>query len=397
MKKTFRLLAAAAFTGVLALSSCTEQNDTPTPTDMNLHIKVTDITATSAHVEVEPTNDIWNYYFDVIRGEFLEVLTKETAQQFLDDEIDKRVENSGLSREDAFATMASKGADSHDFSNLNPNTEYAALAFGVDEELKINTRVFIKEFTTEFVPLSDNEFTITIDNRYNDGVDYTVTPTVEEDSYQVDIWPKSLVDELGDMGTINYYMDYNSFMLEWNAATGEFIYDNESICQPGRDYYVIAFGYADGEATTKLFKKEFRTIGGDPAKCTFTFEVSEIQSDRAVAKVVPSDKQVVYIWDVIDVATFEKYSKEKGSEQAAHEYILNGLIEQEMGEDTKRQFAVESLGRWSGYTSSDEEGADTETIFDLSPATEYIVWAVPVDATGKPEANFMSTKFKTVQ
>lgn len=383
----------------MALNSCNKNDEeVKIPDNLSLKLSVTEITANSAHVEITPSNDEDTYYFDLLSKENYNNMVEAGVQAFLNSEIDRRVEVSGATREEAFAKIASKGKDSYDFTNLQPVNDYVVIAFGVDEELKVSTELFSEEFTTEFVPLSENVLDITIDQVYIDGADYTVKASVGEDAYVADIWPKSLVDELGDFGTINYYIEYNAFYMDWMTNTGDYIYENESVWQPDRDYYVIAFGYADGEATTALYKKEFHTEGGEPEKCTFEFTVSEIQSDKVKIKVVPSDKKVVYIWDVIDVESFNSYISEQGSEQAAHEYVLNGLIEQVMEtEGMKRQLAVEGLGRWSGFTSSDEEGADIETIWDLSPDTEYIVWAVPVDANGKPENSFATVRFTTAQ
>lgn len=398
MKREFKLVTSlAAFTGVLALNSCNKTEEIPTPATLSLNISVTEVTTNSAHVEITPSNDESTYYFDLLSRENYNNVLEAGVQAFLDAEIDRRVEASGASREEAFARIASKGPDTYDFTNLQPAKDYVVIAFGVHSSLQVCTDLFDEAFSTEIAAPSDNVLEITVDKVYDDGVDYTVNPS-NEDTYLVDVWPVSLVDELGDFGTIEYYMDYNGFMLDYMATSGEYVYSNERVWQPGRDYYVIAFGYADGEATTRLFKKEFRTEGGDPAKCTFTFDVTDIRTDRAEVKVVPSDKQVVYIWDVLDVKTFDKYTEEQGSILAAHKYVLEGLIEQTMGNEfTKRQLAVEMLGRWSGYTASDDdpEGADIETIFDLEAGTEYIVWAVPVDADGKPETDFASVRFTT--
>lgn len=132
------------------------------------------------------------------------------------------------------------------------------------EDGAVSTELTLKEFSTPAVNPSGNVLDITIGTIANNGADYKVVPSVMEDPYLVDAWPKSLVDELGDGETMRYFIEYNAFLIPTMTARGIFEYENEAVLQPGRDYYVIAFGYSDGEPTTKLYKKEFRTIGGDP-------------------------------------------------------------------------------------------------------------------------------------
>ena len=137
-------------------------------------------------------------------------------------------------------------------------------------------------------------------------------------------------------------------------------------------------------------------MGGDPAKCSFKFTYPEQTPERVKIRVTPSDKKVVYIWNVADIPTFNTLKDNKGSEQAAFEALLEDNIATEMeNQGIKRQQAVESLGRWSGFTASDPEGYDEENIYGLTAGAGYIVWAVAVDADGKPEGAFYSDQFTT--
>lgn len=396
----FTKLIAASFTAALAasaFSSC-DKNGNPEPEDkvLSLEIKLENISTTGVDMSVTPSDEDKTFYFDVLGKEAYDHLTKEGVQVYFEGEVKAREDAYDMDREAVLRQLLSKGTASYSYTKLNTMTDYYAVAFGVEADGTVSTDVKLEEFSTLAVSPSANILAITVSNIANDGADYKVVPTVAEDSYVVDIWPKSLVDELGDGETMKYFIEYNSFMLPMLTSHGEFELENEEICQPGRDYYVIAFGISDNEPTTKLFKKEFTTVGGDPAKCSFSFSFLDVTAKKAVVKVTPSDKQVVYIWNVLDMSTFNKYKETCGSDRATLEYILNGGIELTMeNEGIKRQQAVESLGRWSGYTSSDEEGADEETIFDLSGGEEYIVWAVAVDAEGNTEGEFYSDKFTT--
>lgn len=397
LKRFSAFLALAAF-GSAAFSSCDKDNNGPEePKEpVVLEISLENLTATGVDMTVTPSVEDSTFYFDILGKEAYSQIQSEGLQTFFNNEVQARQDAYELSKDEVIAKMLTKGVSSHTYSKLSPSTDYYAIAFAVTEEGKVSSSFVQKDFCTEAVHPSANVLDITVSNIAADGADYAVKASNQDDTYVVDIWLKDLVDELGDGETMKYFIEYNSYMLPMLSATGDFSLTNEQVCQPGREYYVIAFGYADGEPTTKLFKKEFKTLGGDPANCTFKYEYSNLTSTRVKIKVTPSDKQVVYIWNVLDMTTFNQYKKTCGTDEATLEYILNGGIEQTMeNEMIKRQQAVESLGRWSGYTTSDPEGYDEETISGLTGGEEYIVWSVAVDVNGNPQGKFYTGKFTT--
>lgn len=393
-KRISAFLALAAMASA-AFSSC-DKNSSKEDEALALEIKIENIQPTGADMTVTPSDETSTFYYDVLGKDAYNHLLSEGLQTYFDGEVKAREDAYSMSREEVLEKLLSTGVTTFSFSSLKAITDYYAVAFGVESDGTVSTELFLEEFSTAAVKPSANTFEITVSNIANDGADYKVVPSVAEDNYVVDIWPKSLVDNIGDGETMRYFIEYNSYMLPMLTTAGEFELENEHVNQPGRDYYVIAFGYADNEPTTALFKKEFRTIGGDPAKCTFKFAYSEQAATSVKVKVTPSDKQVVYIWNVLDMKTFNEYKTEQKTDRQTLEYILNGGIEQQMEFDgVKRQHAVEALGRWSGYTTSDPEGYDEEKISGLTGGEEYIVWAVAVDADGNPEGEFYTDKFTT--
>lgn len=404
MKTVRRICAALALAATMtaAFTSC-EKNEKPGQGEngddtkaLTLEITLEDITSSGVDMTVTPSADDKTFYFDILGKEAFELLKSEGTQKHFDTEVRIRQEAYELTKEETIAKMLSKGVSGHTYTKLSPATEYYAVAFAVSAEGKAAETFVQKSFSTEAVRPTSNVLDIIVSNIADDGADYSVKASIADAPYLVDIWLKDLVDELGDEETMKYFIEYNSYFINMLTATGDFTLENEHVCQPGREYYVIAFGYSDGEPTTQLYKKEFKTVGGDPASCTFKFAFSEITSTSAKIKVTPSDKQVVYIWNVQDMTTFNKYKQTCGTDEATLEYILNGGIEQMMEFDmVKRQQVVEALGRWSGYTTSDPEGYDEETVSELPSGEEFIAWAVAVDVNGKPQGKFYTEKFTT--
>ncbi len=397
MKKNLLALAFVAFAGVIAVSSCDKKGSKEDPV-LTFKLEVENVAAVSASVTVTPSITDATYYYDVLRKEAFDTVDFDDVQAYFDAEVKRRVDAYSLTETEVIEKMLSVGVQTFNFTSLTALTDYYLIAFAVDAEGKVGGALQYETFSTQAVNPSANVLDIVLGDIYADGADYTVNPSVEADTYAVDIWSKSMVDELGDGKTISYFIEYNSFLMFSLTTSGKFDFVNEvdgKVWQPGREYYVVAFGYDtnSGEATTKLFKKEFRTEGGDPASCTFTFGVTQADG-KVTVKVVPSDKKVVYIWNILDMTKFNEYKETYKTDEATLAYILNGGIEQQMEDDmVLRQQAVESLGRWSGYTSSDEEGADSENFRGLTQGEEFIAWAVAVDEKGNPQGDFYTSKF----
>lgn len=388
-----KMIAACAACMAVLVTGCNKSGEEVEK--LQLTISLENLTSTSVDMTVTPNTD-GTYYYDVLGKSAYDNMMSEGTQTFIDNEIQRREEAYSLSREEVLAKLLSSGASTFSFKSLSAATDYYAVAFGVNSDGTVSTEVVLNEFNTPAVAPSDNELEITIKSVYDDGADYTVTPSDKEATYLVDIWSKSIVDELGDGETMRYFIEYNSFMIPMLSCRDVFDYTNEQTWQPNREYYVIAFGYADGEPTTKLYKKEFKTTGGDPANCAFTFKVDNIKTDNAVVTVTPSDKKVVYIWNVFDMKRFNGFKQTYKTDEETLAYILDGYIKETMeSEGIKLQQAVESLGRWSGYADLDGQGSDQEKIFGLSGGEEYIVWSVAVDDKGKPLGKFYTTKFTT--
>ena len=100
-------------------------------------------------------------------------------------------------------------------------------------------------------------------------------------------------------------------MAEWFTYTGPTTITSSGdfgTLVPGTDYYVLAFGYADGAAATELTKHKFTTDPeGDPTANTFAFDISGVTARSASIQVEPSDKSVRYIWDIVIDAEYKKY------------------------------------------------------------------------------------------
>ena len=350
-------------------------------------IDILDVTATEARVSIFPADNKTKYYFDLLRAEYYRDYEEQFGfQRFVDNTIRSLMEANSMTKEQVLERILSAGDDSYGFTSLNADSEYYAVVMGIDNQGFITTSVVSKSFKTLAAKQSDNTFDIKISAISYTGVNYTVTPSNNEDKYVLIPWNRPVVDQLGDK-FIDHCLKARSDIADYivsGSQSGKF-----DSCVPGRDYYLVAFGYEGGLATTELSKVPFTTkIGDNPALCNFTFEVKNIQYDRADMVVTPSAKNVPFFWSVVE----KKYYEELAAQVDATEAMKSILAE------TMAPFAADfgnihdALEIITSYNDVSVEG----TTYGLTQGTEYIPWAVVIDNDGNAVAQaVMGASFTT--
>lgn len=363
-------------------------------------ITIYEITAIGADVEISTTDYDGGYYFDALTEERYDYFKVVGFQKFIDNEISKRIESLGITKEEALDGMLSYSNDGFTFMTLYPDTKYFVVAMGIDDNGMLATEVAVKSFTTNAVEQSKNTFDITIGEVSYNGASFTVKPSVARDKYFVDVWNKAIVDELGDKEFIKYCVDvYQSMgMMDMKCTAGAQSFANTETCQPGRDYYVVAFGFDDGYPTTGLTKKEFSTTGGENAvNCSFEFEVSNIRYDRATIAVTPSDRYSVFSTDLVRKDELEVLMfAESMTQQQALAKILSDLLDTVQRDLQITRAEATEVITFYGADEDNTTGKHEETRRYLKEQTEYIAWAVAVDTYGNPISQFaVSEPFTT--
>ncbi len=166
MKKFFSFVAAALV--AFSFASCKGgQNEPEQPAKQTLKITVTDITPNGATVEIMPTLDTVPYFWAIVNGTLLKQYTADSlAVLLIEEEVAYGATYESFEKDSFILT----GKFSYTFSSMQPETEYAVLAFPIDKELKVTGSVESKTFTTKQLVITKTE---TI--RYEDAIliDYT--------------------------------------------------------------------------------------------------------------------------------------------------------------------------------------------------------------------------------
>ncbi len=160
-----------------------------------------------------------------------------------------------------------------------------------------------------------------------------------------------------------------------NAETGAL--------DPLTEYCLYAYGVKDGEPCTKLYTFTFTTADqNDPSGVTFTSTVSDITTRGAYVEVEPSDPTVLYVWDVVKKDVYDKYGKVEGDFLA--DWLKNQI-------DPSFWPTIKDVVKGCGM-----RGYQDYEYTSLASATDYLVFAVCVDAEGNAVSKaFVSEVFTT--
>jgi hypothetical protein len=200
------------------------------PSDNELSLSVSRVTATGALVSVTPSNND-TYYFDVIEKSAIDEFGSPI--DFALDYIVK-LKNTCEAYGYTLADALSSGPDNMSYDGLlSPNTEYYAYAFGATADCAITTGVVTVSFTTPELEKGDK----VLDNlsygyftKYGDYYGSNAT------NWYIDIYPEEGMDVL--ILEVQTPLDATDFTgnypfastFEANTAVAGFIDDEEYLC-----------------------------------------------------------------------------------------------------------------------------------------------------------------------
>ncbi len=370
-------------------------SDTTKPAGELFLIELTDLNATGVNMRVEPVDYNGGYYFDVVKIDTYDYCFEYGWQGFMDYTVNSVAESNMMTPEEVLRGITSFGADEWTFMGLDYNTDYYAVVMGIDSVGTVCTEIVSKAFKTPDVEMSENTFEITISNATYDGADYTIAPSKKDEPYFSCIINKVVADECGTDEELAQYClglfpDVNEML-----STGDISHTNDGMCQPGREFYVVVFGYDSGVITTSVAKESFATItDGDPATCQFSFELGIVTHDEAEVYVTPSNQFNAFFTELIKVEDLNFIMELTGNEdrQAAMEYYWKEeYLASIASEITPAQF-VDIACVWGDHVG----GTSYMNFKFLTKETEYIAWSVCLDAEGNPAGDFyFSEPFST--
>ena len=153
---------------------------------------------------------------------------------------------------------------------LTPVTSYKIVVAGYDGKEFTGDIALSEAFAVE-PPAGPAAFTFEVKEKSFDNTVIDITPLAAE------VKEAAVCDAMTDDAIISEILNLYGSMAEWFTYTGPTTITSSGdfgTLVPGTDYYVLAFGYADGAAATELTKHKFTTDPeGDPTAHTLAFEL----------------------------------------------------------------------------------------------------------------------------
>ena len=294
----------------------------PTPTELTFDISVSEVTRTSAFINVTPS-DLEADYFSVVYNAYsveqcatdAEIVAKIYA------EINAYAETQEQTFVEYMAEHVKRGKlENYEVGGLTQATNYYLLVFGVDSDndYAASTAIEMSKFKTAETQQSACSFEIKASVHLTSAA-LSVTPS---DNNQMWHLINMSVDEYnaytaadGEYGWSNEELFQNTLNTEIETLEGDGLSSDEiatklfhkgmrtlnaSNLQPKTQYvtFVAGVSYEDGEAFMTTAPKELRYRSGEAATSTLTFDVdvTNVEHYSAEIRITPSDLDAEYYY-----------------------------------------------------------------------------------------------------
>lgn len=232
-----------------------------------IEAEVTNLAWNGADIYITPNGDFKYYYECRTRAKFEE---RYGSVDGIYDRVFASWQSESTSYGYDLSTVMSwytyEGYGVADIGALRWSTEYVFFVFGVNADGTLATDVVVKEFATLTPQQSSNEFTITINSMTRSSVNFTVTPTTN-DQYYVTV---EKVGTLAGYGPdqdksyddlIDYLLPEYENQLTPRLFTGENTISNTDLSKTVNgfsDYQIVVWGFDNGPTTTVFMSEPFR-------------------------------------------------------------------------------------------------------------------------------------------
>ncbi len=216
---------------------------------LSFSISVTDLTSDTGTVTFTPSNDIDRYFYYVTESSDFNGLIS-------DDEIIKKA----LSLPVYASIFISTGGKTIHKAELNPGTEYTAIAFGYSTSEVATTRPYMHIFETEAWPDPSQQFKITSETTSTSAT-FRIIPADKKMKYFSDIISAEDASGLDNTGLIKKLIDeawnIDSYIRSGIKDDGPF-----TGLKPDTEYLYVIFGYdqKNSSATTEATIHKFNTL-----------------------------------------------------------------------------------------------------------------------------------------
>lgn len=236
-----------------------------------IDVEVTNLAWNGADIYITPNGDFKYYYECRTRAKFEE---RYGSVDGIYDSVVASWQSEGSSYGYDWLTVmgwyTNDGYRVADIGALRWSTEYVFFVFGVNADGSLATDVVVKEFTTLTPQQSSNEFTITINSMTRSSVNFTVTPTTN-DQYYVTVEKVGTLSGYGPGEDKSYDDLIDNLLPEYETQlnprlfTGEQTISNSDLSKTVNgfsEYQIVVWGFDNGPTTTVFMSEPF--LPADP-------------------------------------------------------------------------------------------------------------------------------------
>lgn len=268
-----------------------------------LDITMSEVEAFRAHIKVASSEPDATYaMLNLTKADYDRFSTDEELTSYYVDLFRSVASSYGITMEQLLAQLLYQGDTEGYLNDLTPETEYVAVAFGMNMDASITSEVFAFEYATPEPPYYQQGITLDVATLKPNYVEIKTTPGSDEYRYYTDILTQEEMDSFTSMDEfadaviteLQEVIDINNAFgtpTTWDDLTvqgaGEIsvntLYSNSA-------YAPFAFGIANGYRTTDVTTSSITTpVPTESSNCTFTFETVSSDPTLTRVRITPSD------------------------------------------------------------------------------------------------------------
>ena len=258
--------------------------------DCRFNIEVTKIEDMDVQVRVTPTNNSTRYYVAFVAKSIMAGYTDEQAAQRIINMESSRIEQGYYNVDNlSWANLPGMGSGVREIWGrkdegwtFQPKHDYRIYAFGVDNFGIRSTAVDAIDVTTAEAGASNNHFQVTIESNTWLGVDYKVTPELNDEYWmpfvaetaEIETYFRNADGTLKEQELFEWIEEYYEDEINYNSFRGERTLHQH--VTPDTDYTILVFGYA-GTYTTRMYEWQVSVpkppIGKSTADISISYEL----------------------------------------------------------------------------------------------------------------------------
>lgn len=255
--------------------------------DCRFNIEVLEIEDMDIRVKVTPTNNDTRYYIAFVEKARMAGYTDEQAAQRIINMESQRIDQHYYDVDNlSWANLPGMGSGVRDVWGrrnegwtFQPRHEYRIYVFGVDNFGIRSTAVDAIDVTTADAGQSNNHFTVDIVSNTWLGIDYTVTPEIDDEYWMpffaetadVEAYFRNEDGSLKEDELFHWVEEYYEDEILYNSYHGTRTLHQH--VTPETDYTLFIFGYA-GTYTTKMYEWQIYAPAPPLGKSTADFSYS---------------------------------------------------------------------------------------------------------------------------